>query len=78
MGRDELKRDYGEDLELFEGPKSRILATVFVLAMIAFTQLVAGSFVVYLLTNVALFVIAAVGLNLLAGFTGQISLGHAA
>ncbi len=78
MRSDELKRDYAEDLDLFEGPKSRDLAVVFVLGLVVYSQLVAGNFVVYLLTNVALFVIAAVGLNLLVGFTGQISLGHAA
>jgi len=75
---DELKRDYREDLTLFEGPRSRALAFTFLLALAAYSQLIAGDYAVYLLMNVALFVIAAVGLNLLVGFTGQISLGHAA
>ena len=75
---DELKRDYREDLTLLEGPKSRIAAGVFIAGVLAYSQFGASDFEVFLLMNVALFVVAAVGLNLLVGFTGLISLGHAA
>ncbi len=81
MSTADLKRDYREDLTLFEGPISRVLAVVFVFGLAVFTQAIPGdigNFVAYVVTTVALFVIAAVGLNLLVGYTGQISLGHAA
>jgi branched-chain amino acid transport system permease protein len=75
---EELKRDYRQDLALFEGPRSRALAIAFVLAVALFGTLFAGGFLLFVLTNLALFVIAVLGLNLLVGYTGQISLGHAA
>ncbi|MBW2523579.1 MAG: branched-chain amino acid ABC transporter permease [Deltaproteobacteria bacterium] len=78
MSHADLKRDYREDLTLFEGPISRGLAVAFVAALVLYAQLLAGDFAVFLLMNVALFVVAAIGLNLLVGYTGQISLGHAA
>jgi branched-chain amino acid transport system permease protein len=75
---DELKREYRDDLHLFEGAKSRATALLFGSALLLYGTLLAGDFAVYLLMNVALFTIAALGLNLLVGYTGQISLGHAA
>ena len=75
---EELKRDYREDLTLFEGARSRGLAWLFVAAVIAYALFVAQGFALYVLTTLALMVVAALGLNLLVGYTGQISLGHAA
>lgn len=75
---EELKRSFREDLALFEGPWSRALAAVFVAGVLAFALAGAGGFALFVLVNLALFVIAALGLNLLIGYTGQISLGHAA
>jgi branched-chain amino acid transport system permease protein len=74
----DLKRDYREDLTLFEGPWSRALAGVLIAAVLAYALLVAQGFALYVLTTLCLFIIAALGLNLLVGYTGQISLGHAA
>lgn len=76
--RPDLVRDYAEELSLFEGPKSVAFAIVFVTGLLAYVTLFAGDFAVYVTTRVALFTIAAVGLNLLVGYAGQISLGHAA
>jgi branched-chain amino acid transport system permease protein len=75
---EDLKRDYREDLTLFEGTWSRGLALLFVAAVPAYALLVAEGFALYVLTTLALMVVAALGLNLLIGYTGQISLGHAA
>ena len=74
----ELKRNYREDLTLFEGPWSRVMAGLFLAAVLGYALLIAQGFALYVLTTLALFVIAALGLNLLVGYTGQISLGHAA
>lgn len=76
--RDELKRDYREDLDLFEGPWSRGLAITLAVGAPAFAWGAASDYVVYLMTLLALWIIAAIGLNLLVGYTGQISMGHAA
>lgn len=77
MNRD-LKRHYTEDLALFEGPWSRALAGLLLLAICVYAAIFAGPYTLYVMTLVALAVIAAIGLNLLMGYTGQISLGHAA
>jgi branched-chain amino acid transport system permease protein len=74
----DLKRDYREDLDLFEGPWSRGLTVLFVAVVLGYALFVADGFALYVMTTLALFVIAALGLNLLVGYTGQISLGHAA
>ncbi len=44
---------------------------------VAAAALFAGGYVVYLLNLVGIFGLVAIGLNLLTGFSGQISLGHA-
>jgi branched-chain amino acid transport system permease protein len=74
----EMKRDYREDLQLFESNVSLVLAVLLLVAVPAYVLLAAGGFTVYVLTTLAIFVIAAHGMNLLAGYTGQISLGQAA
>jgi branched-chain amino acid transport system permease protein len=75
---EELKREYREDLTLFEGPKSRNLAILAVIAVVAYVLVGGSGSVASLGTELSLYVIAALGLNLLLGYTGQISLGHAA
>jgi branched-chain amino acid transport system permease protein len=74
----DLKRDYREDLTLFEGPWSRALAGLFLALVGGYALLVAQGFALYVMTTLALMIIAVLGLNLLVGYTGQISLGHAA
>jgi branched-chain amino acid transport system permease protein len=74
---EQLKRSYLEDLKIFEGTKARLLFFA-LLAALAVFGLVAGEYALYVATTLAVFVIAAMGLNLLVGYTGQISLGHAA
>lgn len=74
---EDLKRDYLEDLTLFEGPRARGLALGF-FVVIALVGVLGGGYDLYVLTTLAIYVTAALGLNLLVGYTGQISLGHAA
>jgi len=71
-----MKRDYYEDVELF---KSRtILAWSIVLLIFLFTlPIYLPSYNIYLLNIIMVNIILAVGLNILVGYTGQISLGHA-
>jgi branched-chain amino acid transport system permease protein len=74
----DLKRNYLEDLTIFEGRWSRSLAFALVGCLAMFGLALADGFVVYVMTTISVFVIAALGLNLLVGYTGLISLGHAA
>ncbi len=75
---EQLKRDYREDLTLFEGNVQRALAGLLIVAILVWALSLAGGFALFVATNLALFIVAALGLNLLVGYTGQISLGHAA
>ncbi|GAB4349026.1 MAG: branched-chain amino acid ABC transporter permease [Gammaproteobacteria bacterium] len=72
----DMKRSYYEDLRLFDTwPKSVwIIAVATTLAVMPF---VANNYVLYLVGYIAINVIVALGLNVLVGYTGQISLGHA-
>ena len=72
----DMKRDYYEDIQLFKS--GVILFWFFVLGagLLAF-PFVVKNYWVYVANYIAINIIVALGLNLLVGFTGQISLGHA-
>lgn len=73
----DLKESYLEDEKIFQSLFVKIcLATLLVLLVII--PFVAGSYTLYIMNLIGFAIIGAVGLNLLTGFTGQISLGHAA
>ncbi len=78
MRRPDLVRDYAEDLSLFEDRRWMALAAFGLVGLVVFVAALAPDYAVYVTTRVALYVIAAIGLNLLMGYAGQISLGHAA
>ncbi len=62
---------------LFDTWTKKILAIVFVVAIIAIPLNIGDSYVLTVLTTAAVAAIATTGLNLLTGYAGQISLGHA-
>ena len=72
----QLKEDYFEDIRYFDEPYKRWWTLAFVLFMFVFPFL-AGEYWIYMFSLVNIYVIAAVGLNLLMGYCGQFSLGHA-
>ncbi len=72
----DMKRDYYEDIQLFK-TKTVLAGTVLLLAALALLPCVAGNYTLYIVTLIAVNTIVAVGLNILVGSTGQISLGHA-
>jgi branched-chain amino acid transport system permease protein len=77
----DLQRSYREDLRLFRKP-SGLVAFLALLAALAVLPLVAlgmqgGAYYVNIINLIAINAIVAVGLNILVGYTGQISLGHA-
>ncbi len=72
-----FKETYAADEALFRTPASRAGLAV-LLGMALVFPFVAGDYLLYLANLVGIFAIAALGLNILTGYTGQISLGHAA
>lgn len=72
----DMKRDYYEDVRLFSSPVIVFWSAVALVALAAFPFLV-KNYYVYLANYLAINVIVVIGLNILAGYTGQVSLGHA-
>ncbi len=73
----DFKETYAADEALLRTPTVRVWVGVLAAGLVLF-PFVAGDYLVYLADLVGITVISAVGLNLLTGFTGLISLGHAA
>lgn len=72
-----LKRTYAEDLALFPFRSDMLWAAV-LLGFLLSVPLWMGNYWTYNLTLAGIYCIAALGLNILTGYTGLISLGHAA
>lgn len=72
----DMKRSYLEDVRLFDsGPQ--VFWFLALMAALIIYPFVAGAYNVYVFNYVAIYVIVALGLNILVGYTGQVSLGHA-
>ena len=71
------KKSYEEDEAIFQTGFSKWSTIIFLLFLAVF-PLCASEYLVHLFNIVGIAIIAAVGLNILTGFTGQISVGHAA
>ena len=71
-----MKRDYYEDIQLFESRVVLFWSAAFLLFLFTL-PLYIPPYHFYLLNLIMVHVILAVGLNILVGYTGQISLGHA-
>ncbi|MBU1151029.1 MAG: branched-chain amino acid ABC transporter permease [Pseudomonadota bacterium] len=72
----DMKRDYYEDIQLFKSNVVLFWSAVLLIALFTI-PLYAPNYYIYLLNIIMVHVILAVGLNILVGSTGQISLGHA-
>jgi branched-chain amino acid transport system permease protein len=72
----ELRTSYTQDLRLVSG-WTGWAGVVALVGTLAALPLLAPRYVVYVATLCAVHAVVAVGLNLLVGYTGQISLGHA-
>jgi branched-chain amino acid transport system permease protein len=77
----DLKRSYREDLKLFADRLSLSAFICLVVALIVFPfasfYIPGGSYYTNVINLIAINAIVAIGLNILVGYTGQISLGHA-
>src|SRR2546423_12855729 len=77
MRSGEFHTSYRADMAIFETARARQVLGVFLVVLFA-VPLVGSSYWLDVLNRTAIAVIAATGLNILTGFTGQISLGNAA
>ena len=73
----EFHTSYAADMAIFETRRARRVLAVFLCAL-PLVPFFASSYWLDVLNRAAIAVIAAMGLNILTGFTGQISLGNAA
>jgi len=73
--RFELKRSYWEDIRIFRYRSDLVWYLVLVLVLLAL-PLVAGDFYLSQFNVVFIYSIVSIGMMLLTGFTGQLSLGH--
>jgi branched-chain amino acid transport system permease protein len=71
-----MKRDYYEDIQLLDSKVLWFWFLMLIAALITF-PLIAPNYYIYIANYMAINVIVTVGLNILVGYTGQISLGHA-
>ncbi len=77
----DIKRSYYEDIRLFKNKTILVWSLIFFAFLIVLPWIVAKThfmgFSVYLVNLIVIHCIVAIGLNILVGYTGQISLGHA-
>jgi branched-chain amino acid transport system permease protein len=73
----DFRETYSKDMAIFETSFARRLLVLFVAVLLAVPAF-ASSFWLDVLNRILIAVVAATGLNILTGFTGQISLGNAA
>lgn len=73
----ELRTSYKTDATIFPNTASRNLTLVGI-ALLCCAPLLVNNYYLNLLIQIGYYGIAALGLNILVGFTGQISLGHSA
>ena len=72
------KRTYQTDMALFPIPLQRYTIIVFAIIFYLIFPLLANEYFLNLAGLIGMACISAIGLNILVGYTGQISLGHAA
>jgi len=73
----DFKESYMKDEEIFQSFFVKFWLALFLVFLLVL-PIVADAYILYMANLIGFAIIAAVGLNLLTGFTGQISLGHAA
>jgi len=77
----DVKRDYYEDIELFKSNTILVWSILFLVFLAVLPWLVRKYHLlgmsVYIVNLITIHALVAVGLNILVGYTGQVSLGHA-
>ncbi|MCX5836928.1 MAG: branched-chain amino acid ABC transporter permease [Deltaproteobacteria bacterium] len=73
-----FRERYDREITVFSTDFGRLWAGVGLMILFAFVPLLASPYMMYVFNMIGIAAIAAMGLNILIGFTGQISLGHGA
>jgi branched-chain amino acid transport system permease protein len=73
-----FKTSYGADMALYPLPVARWTVAALAAAFIVLVPLTVGEYYVSILNLILIAVVGALGLNILVGYTGQISIGHGA
>ncbi|MBI3516731.1 MAG: branched-chain amino acid ABC transporter permease [Proteobacteria bacterium] len=73
-----FKTTYGADMALFPLPVARWTVLAMAAVFIVLVPLTVGEYYVSIINLILIAVVGALGLNILVGYTGQISIGHGA
>ncbi len=72
------REDYAQELNIFDTDYGRVCLGLFLVLLFFVTPLTVSPYMLYILNTIGIAAIAAIGLNILIGYTGLISLGHGA
>jgi len=72
------KESYEEELTIFTTDFGRLWMGVGLFLLFVVIPLISSHYILYIVNHIGIAAIAAIGLNILIGYTGQISLGHGA
>ena len=73
-----FNESYEKELTIFETDFGRLSMIVGLILLFGVVPFISSEYILYILNIIGIYAIAAIGLNLLIGYTGQISLGHGA
>ncbi len=73
-----FRESYYEEIRIFETDFGRLWMLIGLMLLFVVIPFISSPYMLYVLNTMGIYAIAAIGLNLLIGYTGQISLGHGA
>jgi len=73
-----FRENYAQELTIFDTWFGRVSLIVFLILLFGVAPFFLSAYLLYILNTIGILAIAAIGLNILVGYTGQISLGHGA
>jgi len=73
-----FNKSYHEEITIFETDFGRLWMLIGLLLLFGVIPFISSAYTLYIINMIGIYTIAAIGLNLLIGYTGQISLGHGA
>jgi len=73
-----FKESYHQELSIFETDFGRLWMVIGLVLLFGIIPFISSPFILFILNTIGIYAIAAIGLNILIGNTGQISLGHGA
>ena len=74
----DYRENYAQELTIFETDYGRVCLGIFLILFFFVAPFIVSPYMLYVLNTIGIAAIAAIGLNILVGYTGQISLGHGA